>query len=201
MDIKSLIIYFGQFGYIAIYAVLFGVVFAESGLFIGAFLPGDSLLFTAGFLASQGYINLLAILIIFSSAAIGGDSFGYFFGQKVGKKLFDKPDSRFFHKDNLIKAELFYEKHGKLTIILARVIPFVRTFAPIVAGISNMSYRTFLFYNIIGGLVWSVGITLIGFYLGKLIPNIDDYLLPIILGIITISVVPTVYHLWKESKK
>lgn len=201
MDIKSLIIYFGQFGYIAIYAVLFGVVFAESGLFIGAFLPGDSLLFTAGFLASQGYINLLAILIIFSSAAIGGDSFGYFFGQKVGKKLFDKPDSRFFHKDNLIKAELFYEKHGKLTIILARFIPFVRTFAPIVAGISNMSYRTFLFYNIIGGLVWSVGITLIGFYLGKLIPNIDDYLLPIILGIITISVVPTVYHLWKESKK
>ena len=201
MDIKSLIIYFGQFGYIAIYAVLFGVVFAESGLFIGAFLPGDSLLFTAGFLASQGYINLLAILVIFSSAAIGGDSFGYFFGQKVGKKLFDKPDSRFFHKDNLIKAELFYEKHGKLTIILARFIPFVRTFAPIVAGISNMSYRTFLFYNIIGGLVWSVGITLIGFYLGRLIPNIDDYLLPIILGVITISVVPTVYHLWKESKK
>ena len=201
MDIKNLIIYFSQFGYIVIYAVLFAIVFAESGLFIGAFLPGDSLLFSAGFLASQGYISIVGILITFAAAAIGGDSFGYFFGQKVGKKLFDKPDSRFFHKDNLVKAELFYEKHGKMTIILARFIPFVRTFAPIVAGISNMSYRTFLFYNVIGGLVWSVGITLIGFYLGKLIPNIDQYLLPIVLGIITVSVVPTVFHVWQESKK
>jgi membrane-associated protein len=201
MNIKDYILYFGNFGYFFIYLVLFGIIFAESGLFVGAFLPGDSLLFSAGVLAAEDYVNIYTLLVVFSLAAITGDSFGYYFGRKVGKKLFNKPDSKFFHKDNLVLAEKYYEKHGKLTIILARFIPIIRTFAPIVAGISNMKYSVFIFYNIIGGLIWSVGITLCGYFLGKIIPDIDKFLLPLIAGIIAITVIPTVFHVWREAKK
>ncbi|MBC7471760.1 MAG: VTT domain-containing protein [candidate division SR1 bacterium] len=201
MNIKDYILYFGNFGYLFIYIILFAIVFAESGLFVGALLPGDSLLFTAGILAAEEYINIYVLLIVFAIAAIAGDSFGYYFGRKVGKKLFNKPDSKFFHKDNLLIAEKFYEKHGKITVILARFIPIVRTFAPIVAGISNMSYSIFIFYNVIGGIIWSSGITLAGYFLGKLIPDIDKYLLPFIIGIIVITILPTIFHFRKESKK
>jgi membrane-associated protein len=187
-----------QYGLIFAYIVLFFIIFAESGLLIGFFLPGDSLLFTAGFLASQGYMNIYVLVIGFFLAAVIGDSVGYLFGHKVGKRLFQRENSLLFHKDNLLKAKAFYEKHGGKTIILARFIPMVRTFAPIIAGIGDMHYRTFLAYNVIGGVFWAIGITLAGYFLGRLIPNVDRYLLPIVLVIIVLSVAPTAYHILKD---
>jgi membrane-associated protein len=173
------------------YAGVFGIVFAESGLLFGFFLPGDSLLFTAGFLASQGIFDIWVLSLGCFLAAVFGDTVGYMFGHKVGRRLFHKKESFFFHKDNLQKAEIFYEKHGGKTIILARFLPFIRTFAPIVAGIGNMHYPTFFIYNIVGGLLWGVGLTFTGYYLGRFIPDVDQYLIPIIFGIIFISLAPS----------
>lgn len=176
---------------------VFGIVFAESGLLIGFFLPGDSLLFTAGFLASQGFINIWLLSLGSFIAAVVGDSVGYAFGHKIGKRLFQRENSLLFHKDNLLKAEAFYEKHGGKTIILARFMPIIRTFAPIVAGMGNMRYHSFLSYNIIGGFLWAIGLNLGGYILGNTIPNVDRYLLPIILLIIIISILPSVIHILK----
>lgn len=183
------------------YIGLFGIVFAESGILLGFFLPGDSLLFTAGFLASQGFLNLPILIFITAIAAITGDSVGYLFGLKVGRKLFKRKNYRFFHKENLIKAEKFYKKHGAKTIILARFIPFIRTFAPIVAGVSRMHYSTFVSYNIIGGIFWTISLSILGFYLGHLIPNVDRYILPIVLLIIFISVSPIIINLTRQKLK
>lgn len=176
------------------YLGVFAIVFAESGLFFGFFLPGDSLLFTAGLLASQGFFNFPLLITICVIGAILGDSVGYWFGHKVTRALFSRPSSRFFRKDHLSKAHDFYEKHGAKTIILARFIPIIRTFAPIVAGISAMTYRKFLSYNIIGALIWGVGVTALGYTLGNVFPNIDRFLFPIILVIIALSVSPGLYH-------
>ncbi len=176
------------------YVGVFGIVFAESGLFFGFFLPGDSLLFTAGFLASQGFLNFPLLVILCVTGAILGDSIGYSFGRKLGQKLYSKPNSRFFKQEHLEKAHAFYEKHGGKTIILARFMPFVRTFAPIVAGAANMQYGKFLTYNIVGGVLWGLGVTTTGYVLGQVIPDVDKYLLPIIAGIILISVAPPAYH-------
>lgn len=181
-------------GYIGIFAI----IFAESGLFFGFFLPGDSLLFTAGFLASQGIFDIHILAVACFIAAVLGDSIGYTFGTRVGKKLFYKTDSFFFHKDNLERANVFYKKHGKKTIILARFMPIIRTFAPIVAGIGEMDYRTFISYNIIGGVLWAMGLTYGGYFLGSLIPNVDKYLLPIVLGIVFLSISPGIYHVIKD---
>ncbi len=183
------------------YLGIFAIIFAESGLLIGFFLPGDSLLFTAGFLASQGFFNIVILALLSFIAAVAGDSVGYWFGHKVGRRLFHKKDSFFFHKENLIKAEKFYEKYGKKTIILARFLPVVRTFAPIVAGIGTMHYQTFISYNIIGGAIWGIGMPVAGYFLGRSIPNVDKYLLPIILLIVIISVAPTFLHLIQEYLK
>ena len=183
----------------AAYFALFGIIFAESGLLIGFFLPGDSLLFTTGFLASKGLLNIYVLVIVYFLGAVLGDSVGYAFGHKIGKRLFKKEDSIFFHKDNLLKAKTFYEKYGKKTIILARFIPIVRTFAPIVAGIGDMHYITFLTYNIIGGILWAIGLPVAGYFLGSLIPDVDKYLIPIVGIIIVISLIPTVYHLAKNE--
>jgi len=180
---------------------LFAIVFAESGLLIGFFLPGDSLLFTAGFLASQGFFNIALLLIVTFFAAVLGDSVGYTFGKKVGKKLFTRDDSLFFKKANLLKAQEFYKKYGVKTIVLARFIPIVRTFAPIVAGAGDMRYKTFVSYNVIGGLLWTAGMTLGGFFLGSIIPDVDKYLLPIILLIIFFSVLPPIVEIIKERIK
>ena len=177
------------------YAGIFAIVFAESGLLFGFFLPGDSLLFTAGFLASQGIFNIFILSFGCFLAAVFGDTVGYLFGHKVGRRLFHKKESFFFHKDNLQKAEIFYEKHGGKTIILARFLPFIRTFAPIVAGIGNMHYLTFLIYNIVGGLLWGVGLTFAGYYLGSLIPDFYKYLIPIIIVVIFLSLFPAILHL------
>ena len=185
LDPKFLVQTLGMFGVAAI-------IFAESGLFFGFFLPGDSLLFTAGLLASQGYIDFWPLLILCAIAAIVGDSVGYAFGRKVGPKLFAREDSRFFKKAYLERTRVFYERHGKKTIILARFVPIVRTFAPILAGVGGMHYKTFVSYNVIGGLGWTVGLLSLGYVLGKTIPDIDRYLLPIILLIIVLSMVPNV---------
>jgi len=178
---------------------VWGIVFAESGLFFGFFLPGDSLLFTAGFLASQGFLNFWGLLAGSFVAAVIGDNVGYTFGHKVGPKIFSGPDSKFFKKDHLDKAQAFYQKHGPQTIILARFMPFIRTFAPIVAGAANMDYKTFVTYNLVGGALWSLGIPTLGYLLGNLIPDVDKYLLPIIVIIVIASIAPGVYHYLKQK--
>lgn len=182
------------------YLGIFAIVFAESGLLIGFFLPGDSLLFTAGFLASQNIFDIKVLTFFCFIAAVTGDSVGYAIGHKLGRRLFKKPDSLFFHPDHLIKAERFYEKYGKKTIILARFLPVIRTFAPVVAGIGNMKYRTFFAYNIIGGGLWAVLLPLAGYYLGKTIPDVDKYLLPIIFLIIVLSVLPQAISIFRNEK-
>jgi membrane-associated protein len=182
------------------HVIIWAIVFAESGLFFGFFLPGDSLLFTAGFLASQGVFNLPALALGCFVAAVLGDNVGYASGARFGRKLFQRDDSRFFKKKYLVSAEDFFKKHGKMALILARFTPIVRTFAPIVAGIGAMRYRTFLVYNVAGGLIWTFGLTLLGFYLGKLIPDVDKYLLPITLAVIVLSFVPSLIHIYQERK-
>lgn len=177
------------------------VVFAESGLFFGFFLPGDSLLFTAGLLAStEGSFNIFALVVMTFIAAVAGDSVGYAFGKKVGPKLFNRPDSRFFKRDHLLKAKAFYEKHGAKTIVLARFTPFIRTFAPIVAGAGDMHYGTFITYNIIGGFLWSFSMCFAGYFLGSAIPDIDKYILPIIAVIVFVSVLPTIREFIKSRR-
>ena len=166
------------------------IVFAETGLFFGFFFPGDSLLFTAGIFASQGFLDIRVLLFGCIIAAILGDTVGYWTGKKYGRKLFEKEDSFFFKKKYLHDAEAFYEKHGKTTIIIARFVPIVRTFAPIVAGIGQMRYKIFLSYNIIGGLFWTTGMLLVGYFLGGMIPNPDKYILPIAFVIIIVSFLP-----------
>lgn len=198
MHIDTLLMSLIQYGLFFAYVVVFFIIFAESGLLIGFFLPGDSLLFTAGFLASQGYMNIYVLVIGFFLAAVIGDSVGYLFGHKVGKRLFQRENSLLFHKDNLLKAKAFYEKHGGKTIILARFMPMVRTFAPIVAGIGDMHYQTFLMYNVIGGVLWAIGVTVAGYFLGTLIPDAEKYLLPVIMLIVVVSVAPTAFHILKD---
>ena len=199
VDLVELIKWAGVFG------VAF-IIFAESGLLIGFFLPGDSLLFTAGFLVQIGIlpVNIVAFIALLFVAAVLGDSIGYTFGRRVGRKVFERPNSRLFKQKYLLEAENFYEKHGKKTIILARFIPVVRTFAPIVAGTANMHYRTFLAYNVIGGFLWTAGVTSLGFFLGAFFTSIglgiDSVLLPIVAIIILISIAPPILHILKEKK-
>jgi membrane-associated protein len=172
------------------------IIFAESGLFFGFFFPGDSLLFTAGFLASQGLLNIWLLTGGVILAAILGDSVGYWFGAKVGPKIFSREDSFFFHRKHIERTQKFYDQHGKKTVILARFVPIVRTFAPILAGVGKMEYKTFLKFNIVGGVLWGAGLTWAGFILGSIIPGVDRYLLPIVLVIIVVSLIPALTHLY-----
>lgn len=183
------------------YVGVWGIVFAESGLLIGFFLPGDSLLFTAGFLASQHLLNVWLLIAGAAVCAIAGDSVGYFTGHRFGRRLFRREDSRFFHKDHLISAQKFYDRHGGKAVVLARFMPIIRTFAPITAGMGKMHYPTFLSYNLAGGIAWTFGLTLLGYFLGSVIPNVDHYLLPIVLVIIVISLLPSAFHLWQEKRR
>jgi len=192
IDPEYLVSTLGAIGVIAI-------IFLETGAFFGFFFPGDSLLFTAGFLASQGFISLPVLLIGTFIAGVVGDSVGYAFGRRVGPKLFTKDDSLFFNKKYIARAQHFYEKHGKKTIILARFMPIVRTFAPIVAGIGNMNYRTFLSYNIFGGFIWTWCMLWLGYGLGALIPNPDKYIIPIVIVIILTSAAPALKEVLKEG--
>lgn len=181
------------------YLGVFGIVFAESGLLIGFFLPGDSLLFTAGFLASQDFLNIWVLAAGSFVCAVAGDSVGYAFGRRVGPAIFKRENSFWFHKDHLERAHLFYTKHGGKTIILARFMPIVRTFAPIVAGAGRMRYAKFFAYNVVGGALWAIGMSMLGFFLGSVVPNIDHYLLPIIVGIIFLSVLPSIIHILRDK--
>lgn len=192
IDLITFIKTVGYFG-------LFAVIFAESGLLVGFFLPGDSLLFTAGFLASQGFLSIWILMIITFFAAVLGDNFGYTFGRKIGPKIFKKDGSFFFHKDHIEKAQKFYERHGGKALILARFLPVVRTFTPILAGVGQMEYRNFFFYNFAGGVIWAIGLTGLGFFLGNIVPDIDRYLMPIILVIIFGSILPTIFHILKNK--
>lgn len=206
-----------QYGPTIGYLMIFGIIFAESGLLIGFFLPGDSLLFTAGFLASpasqvllkelglpgeSSFFSLPILAIGCFLAAVTGDSVGYAFGKRVGQKLFQREDSFLFNKKNVYKAQAFYDKHGGKAIVLARFVPVVRTFAPIVAGIGDMKYSRFLSFNMAGGLFWAVGVTVAGYFLADIIgpEKIDTYLLPIIVLIILISAAPAIYHVLKEEE-
>ena len=192
-DLVSLIKTAGYFG-------IFGIVFLESGLLIGFFFPGDSLLFTAGFLASQGYLDITILILGCFIFAVLGDSIGYYIGKNLGPKIFNKDNSIFFQKKHLERAQKFYDKHGGKTIILARFMPVVRAFAPVVAGAGKMDYRRFVFFNLIGGVFWAVGITLAGYYLGRLIPDVDKYLLPIIGLIIIASILPGLHHILVDAE-
>lgn len=183
------------------YAGLFGIIFAESGLLLGFFLPGDSLLFTAGFLASQGFLNIWVLVIGCFVAAVLGDNFGYAFGRRIGPRIFRREESPLFNPSNLARARRFYEQHGGKALILARFLPGIRTFAPIIAGVGEMPYRTFVSYNVAGAVLWAVFLPLAGYFLGAAIPNVDRYLLPIVLGIIVVSLLPTLVQVLRNPER
>ena len=193
MDPKSLIEAFGTLG-------LFAIVFAESGLLVGFFLPGDSLLFTAGLLASRGVLNFPLILAGCFAAAVVGDQVGYLIGRRAGPAVFRRPESRFFHQGNVDRATAFFDEHGPKTIVLARFIPIVRTFTPVVAGVAHMNYRKFVTFNVLGGFLWAIGVTSLGYALGESIPDVDRYLLPIILLILGISFIPVFREVLKMRR-
>jgi membrane-associated protein len=197
-------------GPIAVLVVVTAIIFAENGLLIGFFFPGDSVLFTVGLLIQgTGHFKLdlnieLVVLLLFIAAVLGANV-GYIFGKKVGPTLFKRPNSRLFKQDNVQRAQDFYDKHGGKTIILARFIPVVRTFVPLIAGIANMRYRTFMTFNIIGGLLWTAGVTYLGFFLGKLLQSmgldVDTVIFPIIALILIASISPALYQLLKNKKQ
>lgn len=176
------------------------IVFAESGLLFGFFFPGDTLLFATGLLASQGQFSIIAALGVIVVCATAGGQTGYYIGQRFGPKLFRKKDGILFRHEYIERSEIFYEKHGGKTIMLARFVPIVRTFAPVVAGIGNMDIRKFAFYNIAGSAFWGISVTLLGYYFGSRIPHIDKYLLPVIGFVMVASFAPAIYHILKDPK-
>ena len=183
------------------YTGLFAIIFAETGLLLGAFLPGDSLLITTGVFARAGELNILVLMSLLSVAAILGDSVGYWFGAKTGRPLFDRPNSRFFKREHLLKTQEFYEKYGGFAIVLARFMPFARTFAPICAGIATMRYSQFLLYNVFGGLLWVCSMSLTGYYLAGLVPDIESKIHIVIGVVIFLSILPGIVHLLRARQK
>ena len=178
------------------YTVLFAIVFAETGLLIGFFLPGDSLLVTAGIMAGQGYLGIVPLMVLLAIAAITGDAVGYGIGLKTGPLIFNREQSFLFRRDYLLKTRAFYEKHGGKTIVIARFIPIIRTFAPVVAGVGQMRYRRFVSYNVFGGIGWVVSMCMAGYFMGK-IPGVDKYLHLIIAAVIVLSILPPVVEIIK----
>ena len=181
--------------------VLLLVVFVESGLLVGFFLPGDSLLFTAGLLIhTQQVLPLWLVLLTVPLAAIAGDQVGYLIGRKAGPRVFNRPDSRFFQQEYVDKAYAYFERYGARTIVLARFVPIVRTFAPVVAGVSRMHYRTFVVYNVAGGVLWGAGVVLLGYFLGG-IAFVAEHVEAIILCIVALSVMPIVVEVLRASRQ
>ncbi len=174
------------------YAGMFLIVFAETGLLIGVFLPGDSMLVTAGLLIASGKVPLDIVLldVLLCVAAFTGNSTGYWIGTRAGKALYDRPQSRLFRRDHLLKTKAFYDQYGGITIIMAQFMPFARTFAPVVAGVAEMAYPRFIAFNIIGAISWIFSMTLLGYFLGRSIPGIEHYIEYIIFAILFISVLP-----------
>ena len=199
-----------DYGPVVAYCILFAIIFAESGLFFGFFLPGDSLLLLAGLLAYKGVtlstgevvrLDLRVLIPLLFVAAVLGDNVGYWFGRKVGPPLFRRPQSLLFRPKNLQAAKAFYDKHGGKTITLARFIPFIRTFVPIVAGAVGMHWRRFTFFNLFGGLLWAVGATLAGFWLGHAFKNLPEgYYYLVVLAVIIVSLMPAFIHLWRTER-
>jgi membrane-associated protein len=191
-----------------VYLGLFFIIFAETGLAVGFFLPGDSLLFTAGLFAAvyPDKMNVWLLLILLFIAAVVGDAVGYYSGKKLGKSIFSRPKSRFFNPNHLVKAHAFYEKYGGKTIIIARFVPIVRTFAPIVAGAADMTYRKFVMYNILGGFLWVFSMILSGYYLGGLVERafgikLEDHIEKVVLIIVFLSILPMIIEFIKARRE
>jgi membrane-associated protein len=176
------------------------IVFAESGLLVGFFLPGDTLLFGAGLAASQGELSLPLLIVAVVAAAIIGDNVGYSIGRRTGHRIFRRKDGVLFRQEYLEQAEKFYETHGGKTIIIARFVPIVRTFAPVVAGAGKMSRQRFFFFNIVGGLLWGAGMPILGYFVGNRIPGLDKYIEYVILGVVVLSIGLAVGHLLRDPK-
>jgi len=194
LDPDVLIEAFGMLGMLAI-------VFVESGLLVGFFLPGDSLLFTAGLLSANNVLpDLWVLLVTIPLAAIAGDQVGYAIGRKAGPAIFSRPDSRFFHHEHVNRAQEFFDRHGPRTIVLARFVPIVRTFAPVTAGVARMNYRTFLTYNIVGGVLWGVGVTTLGYFLGQ-VELIEANIEFVLIAIVGISFVPIAIELLRNRRR
>lgn len=183
-------------GYVGIVAI----VFAESGLLI-VLLPGDSLLFTAGFIASQGGLDIRLLVPLCFVAAVAGDAFGYAFGSRIGRRLFQRQDSRLFRRQHLLLAEAFFARHGGKAIVLARFLPVIRAFTPIVAGMGAMPYRRFAAFNVLGGLLWAVGLTLAGYFFGHVLPGADRYMLLIAVAVVAATILPTAIHLARRDAR
>lgn len=182
-------------------AIIGGIIFAESGLLVGFFLPGDTLLLFSGFFAAQGKLPLGWLLLVIVASAVIGDNTGYSIGRRTGPRIFRKKDGILFRKEHILRAEQFYKQHGGKTIILARFVPIVRTFAPLVAGIGKMPRKRFMAFNVVGALIWGVGVTLIGYFLGGFVSpdTVEKFLLPVI-GIVTLGTFgPALYHLFKDE--
>jgi membrane-associated protein len=184
---------------------IFLIVFSESGLPFGFFLPGDTLLFASGIFALQGFFPITTVIILVAIAGILGGHVGYWSGKKMGRKLFEKDLSFFFNKKRIIDAENLYKKHGAITILISRFIPFVRTFSPIIAGVGDMNKKSFNFYNIIGGILWAIVVPLLGYFFGHLIPNPDKFLLPVAFLVLLVSFMPFIlkifHHLFFRLRK
>lgn len=183
--------------------LILGIVFAETGLLVGFFLPGDSLLFTAGLLVATGTIkvNIVLLALLVFIAAFAGDQVGYAIGRKAGPAIFNKPESRFFRHEHVEQAHAFFEKHGGKSVILARFVPIVRTFTPVIAGVAKMHYSTFIRYNVIGAALWGVGVTMLGFVLGDRVPFVRDHLDGIFILIVLVSVLPIVFEIVKARRQ
>jgi len=180
---------------------LVAVVFAETGLMVGFFLPGDSLLVTAGLFAAKGDLDIVWLNLALMAAAIAGDATGYWIGRRAGQALYRRPNSFFFRKQHLVKTHEFYEKHGGKTIVIARFVPIIRTFAPVVAGAAEMTYRQFAVYNIAGGIGWVASMTLTGYFLGRAVPDIDKHIHIVVAIVIFLSLLPGIISIIREKMK
>jgi membrane-associated protein len=183
------------------YVLLVAIVFTETGLLVGFFLPGDSLLITAGLVAAAGALNIWWINALLIVAAIVGDSVGYAIGARIGPRLFTREKSLLFNPRHVERTRQFYARHGAKTIVIARFVPIIRTFAPVVAGVGQMPYRRFLFYNVAGGVGWVTSMTWAGYLLGRAIPNIDEYIHVVVIVVIVLSVIPIVVEILKERRR
>ena len=183
------------------YALLVAIVFAETGLLIGCFLPGDSLLITAGLLAAAGHLSIWWINVLLMAAAIVGDSVGYAIGARLGPRIFTREKSLLFNPKHVLRTRHFYEKYGPKTIVIARFVPIIRTFAPVLAGVGEMRYRRFLTYNVLGGIGWVASMSLAGFALGRAVPNISKYMHVLVITIIVLSCIPIAVEIYRERRK
>jgi len=183
------------------YVLLVAIVFSETGLLVGCFLPGDSLLITAGLLAAAGHLNIWWINLLLMAAAIIGDSVGYAIGARLGPRIFTREKSLLFNPKHVLRTRHFYEKYGPKTIVIARFVPIIRTFAPVLAGVGAMQYRRFLTYNVLGGIGWVASMSLAGFALGRAVPNISKYMHVLVITIIVLSCIPIAVEIYRERRK